>query len=157
MKAPFWYVVKHNGGGYLGPFVDKHVEHQRDAGRHLTRSEAAKRAAWWSDTDHRVVRVWARLPKPRLPQWVDRHPRDGAQIEVWRHQKSVWRRYAFWVDNNRDPAVAAAFGDVGMWLGRVEVYQRRGVTEYTNVDTAPPDVWIEAGLRAAAMLRKANR
>lgn len=158
MKAPFWYVVTFANGKYLaeeGPAT----RFQEDARPFLSRRKAKTRSRQSRDAGARVVRVWARLPKPRLPQWVDRHPRDDAQIEVWRHQKSVWRRYTFWVGNNRVPAVAAAFGDVGMWLGHVEVYRPGidGSVEYRGECTAPPDVWVEAGLRAAAMLRKANR
>lgn len=160
MKAPFWYVVKHKDGGYIGPCGDKHVEHQREARRHLAPLRAAAVAAtWWPEGSHRVVRVWGRLPKPRLPQWVDPTPLDAGEVEVWRRWQSIWRRYVFRVVTVHEAALAEALGKEGVWVVYVEVFRpgTAGSVQYTNVDTAPPDVWIEAGLRAAAMIRKANR
>lgn len=91
-----------------------------------------------------LVRVWARLPEPKLPQWVDPTPLDAGEVEVWRRGEACWQRYVVRVG-------------LVVSIRRAEDHMPEGVTHYTNVDAAPPDVWVEAGLRAAAMLRKANR
>ena len=91
-----------------------------------------------------MVRIWARLPKPRLPQWVDPTPLDAGEVEVWRRGETCWQRYVVRVG-------------LVVSIRRAEDHMPEGVTHYTNVDAAPADVWVEAGLRAASMLRKANR
>ena len=143
MKAPFWYVVKRSGAYVAASSVGtgRPVRRQRKARVWTCRAPAKRYAAL---VRGRVVRVWARLPKPRLPQWVDPTPLDAGEVEAWRRGETCWQRYVVRVG----PVVS---------IRRAEDHMPEGVTHYTNVDAAPPDVWVEAGLRAAAMLRKADR
>jgi hypothetical protein len=99
----------------------------------------------------KVVRVWARLPKPRLPQWVDPTPLDAGEVEVWRSHSVTATRYVFAVE--RGLLCPQRF----VHYIRTPDGQKAKPIGLQAMISMPPDVWIEAGLRAAAMLRKANR
>ena len=157
MKAPFWYVVKARGDNWSPPFDGWHY---RVVGPgYIGGDWTQRRATVFTDIrvakrrrdqcreeggEAKVVRIWARLPEPKLPQWVDPTPLDAGEVEAWRRGETCWQRYVVRVG-------------LVVSIRRAEDHMPEGVTHYTNVDAAPADVWVEAGLRAASMLRKANR
>ena len=143
-SVPFWWVVRHRDGGYLGDWVDKHVQHQREAGRCSTREDAEFAAAWWEDAAHYVVKVHARIPEPKLPAWVKPVAFQYQHVQVWRqHRPGAWTQYVFYVSTAADLSVKEA------------VVHPRGAAPWgaSDVVSAPVDVWAEAAQRAAKMLR----
>ena len=149
-SVPFWWVVKHRDGGYIGEYVDKHVQHQREAGRNWAREDAEFAAAWWEDAAHYVVKVHARIPEPKLPAWVKPLAFHYQHVQVWRqHRPGAWTQYVFYVSTAADLSVKEA------------VVHPRGAAPWgaSDVVSAPVDVWTEAAQRAAKMLcaRKAVR
>ncbi len=143
-NVPFWWVVKHRDGGYLGEHVDKHVQHQREAGRHMVRGDAAGFAAWWDNNTHRVVKVHARIPEPKLPAWVKQVILGDERylVGVRRVYPSEVTEYTFHV------ADSGALAAVDLWQHTPDGKRFCG-----GFTAAPPDVWAEAAQRAAKMLR----
>lgn len=144
-NVPFWWVVKHRDGGYLGEHVDKHVQHQREAGRHMVRGDAAGFAAWWDNNTHRVVKVHARIPEPKLPAWAKLGRLGPEQVCVVRvvDPRLMIKSWTFHVAENGELA---------------PLWKRAHIPSDPNMDngdirSAPPDVWAEAAARAARMLR----
>lgn len=143
-SIPFWWVVKHRDGGYLGEHVDKHVQRQREAGRHFLRENAAVASEWWGDLNHYVVKVHARIPDPKLPAWVKPVAFQYQHVQVWRqHRPGAWTQYVFYVSTAADLSVKEA------------VVHPHGAAPWgaSDVVSAPVDVWAEAAQRAAKMLR----
>jgi len=147
-KAPFWFVLKQSDL-YLPPLGNP-LPQQRRA-RPFVSSEEARAHIPASSHHVRVVRVWAKLPKPDVPEWARARatPLDADQVDVWRrHQRGVAHRFVF-----RTP-----LEDESLWLLAVEFFDPKGQkfdSYFTNVSTAPQEVWVEAVLRAQAKRRTA--
>lgn len=143
-NVPFWWVVKHRDGGYLGEHVDKHVQHQREAGRHMVRGDAAGFAAWWDNNTHRVVKVHARIPEPKLPAWVKPVAFQYQEVQVWRRTgRSTWEQHVFPVTSTGN-----------LWVSETVLHTPTGAhrSMHSPIGIAP-DIWAEAAQRAAKMLR----
>jgi hypothetical protein len=136
--------VKHRDGGYLGEHVDKHVQHQREAGRHMVRGDAAGFAAWWDNNTHRVVKVHARIPEPKLPAWVKPVAFQYQEVQVWRRTgRSTWEQHVFPVTSTGN-----------LWVSETVLHTPTGAhrSMHSPIGIAP-DIWAEAAQRAAKMLR----
>lgn len=143
-NVPFWWVVKHRDGGYLGEHVDKHVQHQREAGRHMVRGDAAGFAAWWDNNTHRVVKVHARIPEPKLPAWAKPVAFQYQHVQVWRRTgRSTWEQHVFPVTSTGN-----------LWVSETVLHTPTGAhrSMHSPIGIAP-DIWAEAAQRAAKMLR----
>jgi len=144
-KAPFWYVVKGRDGGYLS-HRDKHVERQRDARRLLTRAEAKEWAAEWPNGSHKVVRVWARPPKPRLPDWMRPTTLRAGLFAVFRvDDRRVWE-YLFEV---ADSGSFFPFDTIA--------HDDSGTKPYGPARSFRPEVAMEAAMRAGRIVRARKR
>jgi hypothetical protein len=144
-SVPFWWVVKHRDGGYIGEYVDKHVQHQREAGRNWAREDAEFAAAWWEDAAHYVVKVHARIPEPKLPAWVKPLAFHYRHVQVFfRLRPAAWVQYVFYV---------SVTGDLSVKEAVVHEEGEAPRMESRDVVAAHFDVWAEAAQRAAKMLR----
>ena len=143
-SIPFWWVVKHRDGGYLGEHVDKHVQRQREAGRHFLRENAAVASEWWGDLNHYVVKVHARIPDPKLPAWVKPVAFQYQHVQVWRRTGgSTWEQHVFPVTSTGN-----------LWVSETVLHTPTGAHRPTHSPIGiAPDVWAEAAQRAAKMLR----
>lgn len=155
MKAPFWYVVKARGDNWSPPFDGWHY---RVVGPgYIGGDWTQRRATMFSDIrkakrrrdqcreeggEAKVVRVWARLPKPKLPQWVDPTPLPPQAFAVFRGHDGHWWEYTF---------------TTGMRPLECTYWHKWREPMTRLLTSAAPDVWVEAGLRAAAILRKAKK
>lgn len=139
MKSPFWYVVKRDDGYYCATGLTGWTALQACAWPYIDRGEAQEDAERHGG---RVVRVWARLSEPKIPADVTpfQPPWLGA-IVVWRGRV----QYMFGV----------AVED--LVLDEVRTYRKGQAESVASRRTAPPDAWIEAALRARAMLRAQRR
>ena len=143
-NVPFWWVVKHRDGGYLGEHVDKHVQHQREAGRNWAREDAQFAADWWDDDTHHVVKVHARIPEPKLPAWAKPVAFQYQHVQVWRRTgRSTWEQHVFPVTSPGD-----------IWVSETVLHTPTGAhrSMHSPIGIAP-DIWAEAAQRAAKMLR----
>ncbi len=144
-SVPFWWVVKYYGGGYLGEYVNTHVEHRSEAKPYTLRHDAKLAADWWGDGAHRVVKVHARIPDPKLPAWVTPIAFHYRHVQVWRLSEGVCLQYVF--------SVSAAH----VCLTESAVHRRAGINRPSTPWDATADVWTEAAARAAKMLRAMKR
>lgn len=141
-SVPFWWVVRHRDGGYIGEYVDKHVQHQREAGRNWAREDAQFAADWWDDDTHHVVKVHARIPEPKLPAWVTALSFQYQHVQVWRREGGRWTQCVFAVSGN------------GLRITETITHAPAGIHRPQALwPHVPPDVWAEAAQRAAKMLR----
>jgi len=144
-KAPFWYVVKSRFGGYLS-HRDKHVERQRHARPLLTRTKAKEWAAEWPKGSHKVVRVWARPPKPRIPDWMRPTTlRDGLFAVFRIDGRRVWE-YLFEV---ADSGSFFPFDTIA--------HDDSGTKPYGPARSFRPEVAMEAAMRAGRIVRARKR
>lgn len=140
MKPLFWYVVK-SPMGYLDPGVDWWPE-QGLARPFVFRSSAKHARDEYAASSGRVVLVHARLPRPKLPDWMTPTPLKPRQFVVTRvRENRVWE----WI---------FAVSDSGSYHAVETVCHSGGGAEvFNSVKAWKPDVGAEAAQRAAHMLR----
>lgn len=139
MKPLFWYVVK-GPMGYLDPGVDWWPT-QSLAAPFLFRSSAKHARDEYAASSGRVVLVHARLPRPKLPDWMTPTPLRPRQFVVTRVGKDrVWE-WVFEVDSGAYYPVETI------------CHSGRGAECFGPAKALKPDVGAEAAQRAAHMLR----
>jgi hypothetical protein len=145
-QAPFWWVVK------FGHFYRSHGRHtkiQREAECHLRRRTAARLAEMEQRAGKpqvRIVKVWARLPQPKLPAWVKPRTLEDRQFAVFDVRSRVVWEYVFQVATV-DMVYAVA----------TSLHASDGSYHFGEFTSAPSHVWVEAAARARRVLRDRRR
>lgn len=143
MKTPFWWVVRSTEGKDRRYLTSNGVWGRQGQAEPFLSSRQARGMAMLYRA--RPVRVWARLPKPKLPAWVQPLALNTWQIAVFEHVgKTIWE-YVFHVSPMGAPSFVTAHKHIC-----------RTTASDAPMDTRrpSPDVWIEAACRAKARLRR---
>lgn len=149
-KVPFWWVVR------------QHREAKRGRRRYLTPdglwSGKQRKARPFLDyrkardvaeeeQDCQVVRVWASLPTPKLPSWVKPAALGEREFVVWVRDGNAWAEWHF------EPSLEGH----GIRFLRFRTHHVAEIAPWAWGPFLPPDIWMEASLRAAFLLRAEKR